>query len=270
MKTILFLVLISLVGVHAQDQEKTESKPKSSLDYGVGLLYFNAPHYRGADQDKTWIIPSPYFRYVSEKMEVEPSYLRGTFYENDKIAFKLSLNAGLSADSEDNIARKGMPDLDWTLEAGPMFIWKVWETKNKSSLLTFEVPIRQVFATDFSKIRGIGIFMVPYINWAFRARPSNYHFHTEISFAYMHATKKYHSYFYEVPVKFSNPGRPTYEASSGNSGIHLTALTKKTFGKVTFTSFLRYDYLKKAAFADSPLVKSNSYFVYGLVTSYIF
>ena len=252
----------------ADKEEKDEEG--ATLDFGIGLVYFKAPHYRGSDQDQDWFLPSPYFRYVSKKMEAEPSYLRGTFYENDKVALKLSINAGLAAESDENRARQGMPDLDWTLEIGPVFIWYIWEAEDESSYLSFEVPIRQVFATDFSDTRGIGILMVPFLNWVIRAKPSNYNIHTEITFAYLHATQKYHSYFYGVDQKFARAGRPAYAASSGNSGVHGTILVKKKFGKFTVAPFIRYDYLKKAVFADSPLVKRNSYSIFGVLTSYIF
>ena len=163
-----------------------------------------------------------------------------------------------------------MPDLDWTLEVGPMFIWKIWKSKNGLNSLSFEAPIRQVFATDISDTKGIGIFMVPFLNFVMKARPSNFHIHSEITLAYMHATKKYHSYFYGVPRKFAKAGRPAYSAGSGNSGVHVTFLASKKFGRFTFNPFLRYDYLKKASFADSPLVRTNNYLVTGIVASYIF
>ena len=192
--TLLFLLLISQsfgndqkdkTHKAAKQEETEEVEQKPTLDFGVGLVYFTAPHYRGSDQNQNWFIPSPYFRYVSKKVEAEPSYLRGTFYENDKFALKLSLNAGLAADSDDNRARKGMPDLDWTLEIGPVFIWYIWEAEDESSYLSFEVPIRQVIATDFSDTKGIGILMVPFLNWVIRAKPSNYNLHTAVSYTHL-------------------------------------------------------------------------------------
>jgi outer membrane scaffolding protein for murein synthesis (MipA/OmpV family) len=230
---------------------------------------FRAHHYRGSDQSKDWIFPSPYFKYVSKKMELEPSYIRGTFYQNEIFAIKLSLNAGLSADSSDNRARSGMPDLDWTLEAGPMVIWHIWKSQDKKSYIDFEFPARQVFATDLKSIKPIGIFMVPYINWVMRPTEKNFNLHTEISFAYMHATKKFHSYFYEVAEQFVTAGRPHYSAQGGYSGVHGTLIFKKSFGDFTFTPFARWDYLKGTVFEDSPLVKTKSYWLFGTTFTYL-
>ena len=262
--SLILLILINFFSIDA----RSEIDDGSTLEFGFGLLLFKAPHYRGADQEKDWIIPYPNFKYVSKNMELEPSYLRGTFYKNDHIAFKLSINAGLSADSEENNARSGMPDLDWTFEAGPMFIWYIWQSEDKSKYLNFEVPIRKVFATSFTTLDSIGVFAVPFLNFVMKAKESNYNIRSEFSLAYMYATKKFHSYFYDVPTEFATAQRPQYSARGGYSGVHATFLFSKKIGRFTVLPFVRYDYLKGAVFDDSPLVRTNSYLLFGTSLSY--
>jgi len=242
----------------------------AAFDWGFGAVPLVINHYRGSDQFKPYIIPSPYLSYRGDTIEAEQSWVRGKLYGNDWFALKISMIVGLSVESEDNDARRGMDDLGYMFEAGPMLIVNLWRSDDRRHLLTFEVPVRQVFATDFRDIDRVGIFSVPYLNFTSAPGKWSFGWTTEFSAAVMFADSDYHSYFYSVSPAHALPQRPAYRARGGYSGIQLALILNRRVGRVQLIPFIRYDYLRGVAFEDSPLVLTPHYFVFGMGTFYVF
>ncbi|MBP7582687.1 MAG: MipA/OmpV family protein [Spirochaetes bacterium] len=242
----------------------------AAFDWGFGAVPLVINHYRGSDQFKPHIIPSPYISYRGDTIEAEQSWVRGKLYANDWFALKISMIVGLAVESEDNDARRGMDDLGYMFEAGPMLIVNLWRSADRRHLLTFEAPVRQVFATDFRDIDRVGIFSVPYLNLTSAPGRWNFGWTTEFSAAVMFADRDYHSYFYTVSPAHALPGRPAYQARGGYSGIQLALILNRRVGSIQLIPFIRYDYLRGVAFEDSPLVLTLHYFVFGMGTFYVF
>ncbi|MFA6237746.1 MAG: MipA/OmpV family protein [Bacteriovorax sp.] len=243
---------------------------KKELEWGAGLLNIYANHYRGSDQWKHWIFPIPYFSYASEHLEAEPSFVRGIFFHNEWFAFKLSLMAGLNVESKDNRARQGMPSLDYTFEAGPMLLFHLWKSQNKEMVLNFEWPIRKIFATDLSYLSQVGVYTVPYFNLIHTATPEVWNWSSEFSLGPMFGDRKYHEYFYNVDQQYASATRPVYRARGGYSGFQTNLVLNKRLKHFVLIPFFRWDYLEKAAFAESPLVKVKNYGLAGLGFFWVF
>lgn len=264
---IFFLVIcFNWSNIKARESESADKK----FEWGGGLLSILGHHYRGSDEAKLWLFPAPYFTYKSEKIEADPSSIRGIFFRNEWLSFKLSLMAGLNVESKKNKAREGMPSLDYTIEAGPMFIFHLWTSKNKDLLVNFEWPIRESFATDLTFIKPVGLFTVPYLNFIHASTPSTKNWRFELSISPMYADQKYHDYFYGVDKQFERTDRPIYKAHGGYSGFQSAIILNKRIGKLVLIPFLRWDYLKGAVFMRSPLVKLEHYAVGGLGIFWIF
>jgi outer membrane protein len=264
LRFIICIILISFLHRAAAGEEP------NSCEWGAGIVPLRLNHYRGSDQFKNYYIPSPYFSYKSERVEAEPSFVRGVLFRNDLITLKISLMLGLSVESEENRAREGMPDLGYIFEMGPMIIFKLWESPAGNHLLTFEMPVRQVFATDFESVEPVGIFAVPFLNFISLPQKYTLGWRSEFSVAAMYGNKSYHDYFYTVRKRYATEERPAYHASSGYSGIQLAWILHRKIGSILLIPFMRYDYLKYAVFEESPLVKTRHYFAFGLGTFYLF
>ncbi len=266
----------ALMHSHAQAPEPeapaSEAKPcaPSTFQWGAGLLSLRMNHYRGSDQYKNYFIPSPYFKYKSENLEAETSYVRGTLYKNDYLIVKLSFMIGFSVESGENRAREGMPDLGYLFETGPMLIVKLWESPGRGHLLTFESPVRYVFATDFTGVEPVGVLTIPYLNITSFPQKYTLGWKSEFSVALMFGSRSYHDYFYTVPAKYARPGRPEYEARGGYSGVQFAWILERRVGPIQLIPFFRWDYLGRAAFEESPLVKTKHYFAIGLGSFYLF
>ncbi len=246
------------------------TQPRSKFEWGAGNLSFKGNHYRGSDQEKNYFIPLPYFIYTSETIEAEPSFIRGTFYKNDWFAIKLSLIAGLNVESEENHARQGMPELDYTFEAGPMVTFKLWSSKSQAQRLTLNWPFRLVNTTDFTYIKPIGFFSVPYLNFVRAPKKNWFNWGFELSTALMWGSRKYHNFYYGVAPNYATPNRPAYDAKAGYSGVQNTIILRKRWKNLIFIPFFRWDYLDGVAFQKSPLFKTRHYVVGGLGFFWLF
>ncbi len=262
MKLIILLISIFLTICHAQEETKFE--------YGAGLMGISLNHYRGSDQSKLYTIPYPYFSYKSKRVQAEPSYIHGIIYSNNLFSLRLSLLAGLKVDSKDNIARAGMPNLGYTLEAGPMFFSTLWKSDDCRYRLDLGIPVRQVFATDFSSyFNRLGTFMIPFLNFIVMPHKNTLNLRHEFSVASMFGSKGYHRYYYQVAPQYVTAGRQAYDPSGGYTGFNLLWLMQKKFKHLSFVPFIRYDNISGAVYEDSPLVKSKSYWIVALMTNYL-
>lgn len=266
MPILFFLLFFSWQNALAASDENIHRK----FEWGVGTLSVYGNHYRGSDQGKFWFFPMPYFTYSSERIEAEPSFIRGIFIRTERFSFKLSLMAGLNVESKKNRAREGMPTLDYTLEAGPMFIFHLWKSEKKNLIINFEWPIRETFATDFSYIKPVGFFTVPYISVTHSSLPESRNWSWELSVSPMFADQKYHQYFYGVDKQFEKIDRQTYRAHGGYSGFQTAVVLNKHINNLVIIPFARWDYLGGTVFKDSPLFKVNNYAIAGLGLFWLF
>lgn len=234
------------------------------------MLNFWSHHYRGSDQGKMYIWPFPYFKYEGEVIEAETAYVRGTFYKGEKLTLKLSFNVGLSVESKGNKAREGMPELNYTFEAGPMMIYNLWENLDQTYKLTFEMPIRQVHSVDLFSIEPVGFFSIPYLNFVRKPSESFYNWGFELSIGVMYGSRKYHDYFYTVQPQYQRLDRKAYAAKGGYSGTQLALILSKQWEHFLMIPFVRYDILKGVVFRDSPLFKKEYYMALGLASFYTF
>lgn len=240
------------------------------LDLGAGPLTVVGNHYRGSDQTKIWIFPIPYFSYRSDKLEAEPSFIRGILFRNRWFSFKLSLVPGLNVESTKNRARAGMPSLDYSLEVGPMAIFHLWESDDNVFEINFECPVRESFATDLTYIKRAGLITVPYFNLIYKPRKDGWSFDSEFSISPMWASQRYHERFYSVPTQYQTPPRKAYQATGGYSGVQSAIVFNKRIDRIGLLSFIRWDYLKGTAFEDSPLVKQYHFFIGGIGVFWMF
>ncbi len=262
MRTVIFSIFLLL--------SWTEARAGQNFEWGAGLLSIYGNHYRGSDQTKSWVFPMPYFSYTSERIEAEPSFVRGIFVHNEIFSLKLSLSLGLKVESKENRARAGMPPLDYTVEAGPMLLFYLWRSKKRELAINLEIPVRESFATNLHYLRPVGIFAVPYINVIHSPVPSRWNWISEFSLCPMFADQRFHQYFYGVDQAYVRPDRPFYHARGGYSGFQTAIVMHKRIGNFVIIPFARWDYLKNAVFEDSPLVKVKNYGLGGLGLFWLF
>lgn len=225
----------------------------------LGAAASEIPHYRGSPHSETYMIPVPYFIYRGENFRLSDEGARQMILDTDRLRFEISVAAGLPAPAGANSERDGMPRLEPTLEVGPALDINFWRSDDRRDALWLRLPVRATISLDDWSPRYEGLNLPPY----FQYKVHRGTFEHGLSAGPIFADRHYHEYFYEVPAQFSTPTRPEYHPGGGYSGVRLTvSLTHRVDGQ-WFGCYLRYDWLDRSQFEDSPLAVTDHYTALG-------
>jgi MipA family protein len=236
-----------------------EEKPLWEAGLGVGGLVF--PDYRGSDEMQAYPIPVPYLIYRGDFLKADREGVRGELFDREYAELSISVNATIPVSSDDNSARRGMPDLEPTIELGPSLDLHVWKSPDERIKLDVVMPLRAPVTVERSP-KSIGWLFSPRVNLDI-GNVNNSGWNLGLGAGPVFADRKYHDYFYSVKPQYSNAERPQYDAKGGYSGVHVLASLSKRYPKYWVGAYIRYDSLESAAFEDSPLVRSTSYIAGG-------
>lgn len=267
----IIIILVSLIMrssiVIASDAAKI-SDAKAEWSLGLGLGAFDYLLYPGAVTNKRFILPVPYFTYRSPRFEIDRGF-RSFLYDSREMVIDISADFGLPVDSEDTLARKGMPDLDLMLQLGPSLEFKL-NDKNKSYVdARFEIPIRVAVVTDLPDVDNIGYLIEPRFSFDHR-RSANAPVAHKTTIGIKFATQDFHAYYYDVEPQYATPVRPAYKSDAGFGGSFIKYRISYRSKDYIYWMFLRYQSLRGAEFEDSPLVLKNDYYFIGIGFSWIF
>lgn len=256
-----FALALCALPAHAQ--------PRPQWEFGFGATAFTLPDYRGSDERRGYLYPLPYVVYRGEKVRVDRQGLRGIFLESDRVQLDFSVYGTPPVDSSQNQARQGMPDLDPTLEIGPLINVTLLRDRAAGRQLDLRLPARAVIATDFSHAHRAGWVFNPALALNLRPELGGGRWNLGFNTGPIFATSRYHAYYYGVDPQFATPQRPAYDARGGYSGWMGLASLSRRYEKLWLGAFARYDVLSGAAFEDSPLVRRRSAWMAGFGVAWI-
>lgn len=259
---IFFIIIVSPVRVWC------EEKPLWEL--GAGLVILQMPDYRGSDENRRYLLPYPYFIYRGDILRVERERISGRIFETDRLLLDISGNGSAPVSSSDNQDRQGMDDLDPTFEIGPSLNMTLLEDKQNRYKLTFTLPVRAAFSTNFASVRHEGWVFHPRLNFEKADMIPGSGVNMGLSAGPMFADQGYHRYFYTVDPAYATASRRPYAADGGYSGSTITVGFNKTLEPFIINAFVSLDFLQGAAFEDSPLVKNKYSLMGGFTVSWIF
>jgi outer membrane protein len=238
-----------------------EQRPLWEFGFGVGALVFN--DYRGASTSHVYPAPVPYFIYRGKFLRADRDGVHGRFFDRRYLEFDFSINATAPVFSQNSVIRKGMPNLEPTLELGPALRWHLWRADSEGLRLDLQLPVREAI-TVTSPPRAIGLIFAPNLNLDYRGHGALTGWDLGVLAGPIYAQQHYHEYFYGVAPAFATPTRPAYEASGGYSGSELLLAASRRFANYWVGAYVRHDWLAGAVFADSPLVQQRSYWAGGV------
>ena len=237
---------------------------------GAGLSLIRFPHYRGSDESKFYALPVPYFVYRGDFLKVDRQKIRGLFFKRDWAELDLSLSGSVPVKSSENEARRGMNDLDPTLEFGPTFNIHLHKSKDQNAELDLRLPLRTVFATDLTYARQTGWVFEPRLNLDLRNTFLGPGWNIGLAGGPLFGTRQNYQYFYGVDSEFATSQRQAYDAKGGYGGTQLLAAVSKRFPNFWVGGFASVTNLSGASYQDSPLVKTKNSFAAGVAISWVF
>jgi len=247
------------------------AQAKSHLELGAGVFTMKLPHYPGAEQHKTYVLPTPYVYYTSDTFKVDRNQFTGFMWRNGNLHLDISAGAGISINSDDNDARAQMPDLDWVLELGPSLKYFMTGDPTSENRWFSEFFVRKAIATDFRSLSDVGWRYGPSMSYQRQLFAQDQHnvmltIRANANFS----DSKYLDYYYGVPVQYQKEQRQQYSADTGYAGSDLSVgLTYKS-SKIFVGGFIRYYALDGATVQDSPLFFKKNNWSAGLGIVWIF
>lgn len=245
---------------------QTQEKPLWELGAGVGVITF--ADYRGADEYQVYPLPLPYAVYRGRFWKTDQEGLYGELIERTFAELSISLGGSIPVDSDDNDARRGMPDLKPTVEFGPSLDLHLWKSEDSSVKIDLILPLR-VPLTIESSPKFIGLMFSPKLSVLVQD-VADTGWDISLTAGPLFADRKYHDYFYTVAPRYATFERPNYRADGGYSGAHFFASVTKRFPGYWIGGYVRVDNVDGAAFDASPLVKRDYSFTGGIGIAWIF
>jgi MipA family protein len=246
------------------------SQEKPLWELGAGMILLQLPDYVGADRNRLYLLPYPYFIYRGDILDIDKDRVPGRLFKSKRGIFEFSFFGQPPVSSSDNEARQGMPDLDTTFEVGPSSTITLLEGRQRKDALKLFLPMRAVFSTDFTSLRHQGWVFSPRLFFEAKDLFDSPGFEFAVSAGPTFADSAYHSFYYSVEPEFATPSRPGYSAGGGYSWTALTLSLSKPYKDLIFTAFVSMNLLPGSVIEESPLVKKNYAFMSGLMMSWIF
>lgn len=236
--------------------EKPEQKPlwEAGIVGGGGWV----PDYPAADEGHFHGIAAPYIIYRGKHLRAGDGkgIVRGRYAPSERLEFDISVSGSFPADSSDNNARQGMPDLDYLAEAGPRMQLNL-VTFSNGTKIDLELPVRAIFSTDFSDIHYRGVVFQPELAlqhddlWNTATR-------VKVSAGPIFATEKFMDYIYGVDKRYATAERPRFNADGGYMGSKLKfALVKEFNRRIKVFGIVNVGYYDNAANEGSPLHRDD-------------
>lgn len=246
------------------------AEPLPLWELGMGAAAISFPDYRGSDERTNYLLPLPYFVYRGEFLKADRQRVRGLFFKSDRAELDVSISGSVPVKSENNRARRGMPDLDPSLEIGPSLNLKLYDSADKNHTLELRMPLRAVLASDFHYVKYQGLVFHPQLNLDNRNFLGYHGLNLGLAVGPYFASQRYHQFIYGVDAAYATAERPAYRGRGGYAGTQFVTALSKRFSSYWVGGFLKYDNMSGAVFDDSPLTKSKSGFTAGIGISFVF
>lgn len=239
-------------------------------EVGLGLGGVDYPHYPSSDQRKTTLIPFPYLIYRGSSIKVGRGGIVGQLFDSKRVNIDISLNGSLAVESDDNDAREGMDDLDFSFEFGPSLEILLYESSNENTSLELRFPFRALLVTDFSYISHEGWLTEPDIKFSHKFADhgplSGWKASTAVRVLF--ADKGYYDYFFGVEPEFATPNRPAYEPGGGYGGVTLSTSVSKRWGssgRIATSFYAAVQHLDGVEYEEGPLFRQDHAVTLGFV-----
>ena len=250
----------------AANDVKVDDQTRWNMGLGLGMFDYHL--YPGAKNTNRVLLPAPYFTFRSPSFEIDRG-IKSFLYHSKNMVIDISADFGLPVDSDDTLARKNMPDLDFMLQLGPSLEIMLNDKSKNHFDMRFEIPLRVALVSDARSVENIGYLLEPRISLNHRRLAKTGLSH-KATLGLKFATQDFHAYYYDVVAEFVTAEREEYKSESGFSGGFMKYRISYKTSNFIYWAFARYQSLRGASFADSPLVVKDDYYLLGIGFAWVF
>lgn len=245
-------------------------KSFAELETGLGATVVHIPHYLGSDEAENYLLPVPYIRYRSENLNIDRNLVQSKLFQSGSWSIEISFSGAVEVDSDKSQAREGMDDLDFIGEMGPALQYHFSGNRLSDNALYLSLPFRGAVSSDFTQAEYRGYSFNPRLFWRRAYRYESMLVRSQLTMGLRSASNHMHDYIYGVEAKYAREDRPRYEGKAGYGGFTIGYSSSILFDDQIAAGFIRYGNITGASFEDSPLVKQNNSFIYGVAWAYLF
>lgn len=254
-----------LLGLFLCMDAASADEPLWELVLGGGTL--RTPEYVGSRHDRNFPFPLIYPVYRGEWLRSDSEGVRGLLFTSERLELDVGFDGNTSVRSGGTL-REGMPDLDATVQFGPMLKWLAWEDPQKRRLLVVNAPVRAAFAVDFDHVDHIGFSAFPHLTFYQYFDLWGRVWRLGLSAGALFNSGEYNDYYYKVAPQYATATRPAYDPDGGYGGARFIATLVSKTNKNWISLFARYDRLDGAAFESSPLVERSGALTFGVAMAF--
>lgn len=235
--------------------DHSASKPLWDIGLAGGAGWI--PDYPAADENHAVGIVLPLVIYRGKVFRAgDDGIARGRLLRSAVHEFDISISGSFPVDSDNNEARRGMPNLDFLFEVGPRLKLTLLRFGPQAKI-GFELPVRAVFSIDLDAVGYRGVVTHPKLAYT-HSNLFDTGWQLRVSAGPIFATEALMAYFYDVAPRFATSTRPAFDADAGYLGSEFTLFVRKQLSR-RFTLFgaVQIGYYQGATNDQSPLFRSD-------------
>jgi outer membrane protein len=246
-------VALFIVAMTASAQAQDSAKPLWEIGAFAGVA--NTPAYPGSADRTSRALLMPTLIYRGDIIRAERGSIGARLVHTDNMEFDLGFSGSLPANTQDNSARKGMPDLGTLIEFGPRLKMTLAHPA-PGSRVRLEVPVRTVLEFN-NGVNSQGIAFEPEL--VYEQLDVGAGWRLSASGSLVFGDSKLNNFFYGVTPQYATATRPTYDAQAGLIATRLAMSTAKSLTPdLRVFGFVRYESYAGAANLNSPLHQSTN------------
>lgn len=188
--------------------------PKPLWELGLTGGAVSVETYAGSSRRELYWAAAPYVIYRGRWLRASGRSVRLVFYERPRLWADLSGGGWVPVDAGDNPVRAGMPDLDYTVQAGPRLNYRARRGPRSETLL--RLAVRGVWSVDgVHDIGHRGYVARPSVRVGVRPEEPDARLSAAVTFSTLWGDDEHNAYFYDVPPAYATPSRPAYRSGPG-------------------------------------------------------
>lgn len=215
-------------------------------------------HYPAASDGQFRALPIPYIIYRGDTLRIgDQGLVRArTELADERLELDIGLDGAFDVDSDNNAARRGMPNLDLLIEAGPKATWHM-RPKTDPLQVNLSLEVRAVISAEFVSFGYEGMTVTPEIS-AFDREFLGTRLMAYGAIGPIFGYDGINEYFYQVDAAYATPDRPAYRADSGYIGTETTVgLAYPVTERLLVFAAAQIGYYGGARNEDSPLHRDD-------------